>query len=123
MAGRIAFYRCGIVRSNVTSHSGGTKLDSHYADIPENQSAHVSLGAPVDAPVDVKSEQLSLQDPRAVLSLLEADQVVAAKRRTHFGRKNLSFGTKVLLWGLRVYVLAMLVIVLISVYQAVHAAR
>jgi hypothetical protein len=55
--------------------------------------------------------------------LLEADQVVAAKRRTHFGRKNLSLGTKALLWGLRVYVVAMLVIVLISVYQAIHAAR
>ena len=51
------------------------------------------------APVDVKSEQLSLQDPRAVLSLLEADQMVAAKRRTHFGRKNLSFGTKRLCSG------------------------
>jgi hypothetical protein len=55
--------------------------------------------------------------------LLEADQVVAAKRRTHFGRKHLSFGTKALLWGLRVYVVAMLVIVLISVYQAIHAAH
>ncbi len=94
-------------------------MDSHYADVPENQSALVA-GC---LPVDVKSEQLSLQDPRAVLSLLEADQVVAAKRRTHFGRKNLSFGTKALLWALRIYVVAMLVIVLISVYQAIHAAR
>ena len=75
------------------------------------------------APVDVNSEQLTLQDPRAVLSLLEADQVVAAKRRTHFGRKNLSLGTRVLLWGLRVYVVAMLVIVAISVFQAIHAAH
>jgi hypothetical protein len=90
-------------------------LDSHYADIPENAGAL--------APVDVKSEQLSLQDPRAVLSLLEADQMVAAKRRTHFGRKNLSVGTRILLWGLRIYVVAMLVIVLISVYQAVSAAH
>jgi hypothetical protein len=90
-------------------------LDSHYAHVPENQSAV--------APVGVNSEQLTLQDPRAVLSLLEADQVVAAKRRTHFGRKNLSFGTKVLLWALRIYVVAMLIIVLISVYQAVHAPR
>jgi hypothetical protein len=73
--------------------------------------------------VDVKSEQLSLQDPRAVLSLLEVDQMVAAKRRTHFGRKKLSLGTKALLWGLRVYVVAMLIIVLITVYQAVHAGR
>jgi len=94
---------------------GGTKLDSHYAEAPENQSAL--------APVDLKPEQLSLQDPRAVLSLLEADQVVAAKRRTHFGRKNLSVGTRLLLWGLRIYVVAMLVIVLISVYQAIHAAH
>jgi hypothetical protein len=104
-----------MIRSKVASFSGGMKLDSHYADVPENQSAL--------APVDVKPEQLSLQDPRAVLSLLEADQVVAAKRRTHFGRKNLSFGTKALLWALRIYVVAMMVIVLISVYQAIHAAH
>jgi hypothetical protein len=98
-------------------------LDSRYADVPENPGALASHDVSVNAPTDVKSEQLTLQDPRAVLSLLEADQVVAAKRRTHFGRKNLSFGTKALLWGLRIYVVAMLVIVLISVYQAVHAAR
>ena len=90
-------------------------MDSNYVDVPENPGAL--------APIDVKSEQLSLRDPRAVLSLLEADQVVAAKRRTHFGRKNLSSGTKVLLWGLRIYVVTMLVIVLISVYQAIQAAR
>ena len=98
-------------------------MDSHYADVPENPGALASAAVPVDVPSDVKSEQLTLRDPRAVLSLLEADQVVAAKRRTHFGRKNLSFGTKILLWGLRIYVVAMLVIVLISVYQAIHAAR
>jgi hypothetical protein len=98
-------------------------LDSHHADITENQRALASVDVPVDVPTEVKSEQLTLQDPRAVLSLLEADQVVAAKRRTHFGRKNLSLGTKALLWGLRVYVVAMLVIVLISVYQAIHAAH
>jgi hypothetical protein len=94
-------------------------LDLHHADISENQGALVSP----DVPVDVKSEQLTLQDPRAVLSLLEADQVVAAKRRTHFGRKNLSFGTKALFWALRIYVVAMLVIVLITVYQAIHTAH
>jgi hypothetical protein len=95
--------------------TGGSKLDSRYADVPANPSAL--------APVDVKPEQLTLQDPRAVLSLLEADQVVAAKRRTHFGPKNLSLGTKTLLWALRVYVVAMMVIVLISVYQAIRAAH
>ena len=93
-------------------------MDSHRVDISEDQGAL----APPGVPVDVKSEQLTLHDPRAVLSLLEADQVVAAKRRTHFGRKNLSLGTKALLWGLRV-VVAMLVIVLLSVYQAIYAAR
>jgi len=98
-------------------------LDSHHADISENQGALAGRDVPVDVSNDVKSEQLSLQDPRAVLSLLEADQVVAAKRRTHFGRKNLSFGTKALFWGLRIYVVAMLVIVLISVYQAIHPAH
>ena len=94
-------------------------MDSHRADISQDQGAL----APADIPVDVKSEQLTLHDPRAVLSLLEADQVVAAKRRTHFGRKNLSLGTKALLWGLRVYVVAMLIIVLLSAYQAIYAAR
>jgi hypothetical protein len=112
-----------MARDKTASCKGGSKLDSRYADIPKNPGALVSPDVPVDVPNDVKSEQLTLQDPRAVLSLLEADQVVAAKRRTHFGRKNLSFGTKALLWGLRIYVVAMLVIVLISVYQAVHAAR
>jgi hypothetical protein len=106
-------------RWELAEGSGGTNLDSHYAEVPENQSAL----APVDLPIDVKPEQLSLQDPRAVLSLLEADQVVAAKHRTHFGRMNLSFGTKTLLWALRVYVVAMMVIVLISVYQVIHAAH
>ncbi|MFZ0581834.1 MAG: hypothetical protein WA690_02105 [Candidatus Acidiferrales bacterium] len=75
------------------------------------------------AGAEVNSEQLTLQDPRAVLSLLEADQVVAAKRRTHFGRQKLSTKTRVLLWCLRIYVVAMLVIVAISVFQAIHTAR
>ncbi len=61
-----------------------------------------------------------LEDPRVVLSLLEADQVVAAKQKTRFGRRKLSFGVQVLLWGLRVYVVAMLVLVVISVFRAIH---
>ncbi len=90
-------------------------MNSPYAGVPENQRT-------LDA-VEVHSEQLTLQDPRAVLSLLEADQVVAAKRRTHFGQRNLSVGTRALLWCLRVYVVAMFVIVLISVLQAIRAAH
>jgi hypothetical protein len=100
---KVAFYRRGI------------NLSSPYADVPRDERA---LGA-----VDVNSEQLTLQDPRAVLSLLEADQVVAAKRRTHFGRQKLSLKTRALLWCLRVYVVAMMIIVAISVYNAVRAAH
>lgn len=90
-------------------------MHSPYAGVPENQRTLDAVG--------VDSEQLTLQDPRAVLSLLEADQVVAAKRRTHFGRRNLSVGTRALLWCLRVYVVAMFVIVLISVLEAIRAAH
>jgi hypothetical protein len=61
-----------------------------------------------------------LKDPRVVLSLLEADQVVAAKQRTRFGQRKLSAGVRLLLWGLRIYVVVMLVLVLISVLRAIH---
>ena len=90
-------------------------MDSNYARAAEG--AHEPESSAVD------SKQLTLQDPRAVLSMLEADQVVAAKRRTHFGRQHLSFGTRVLLWCLRVYVVVMMVIVLISVVRALHPAH
>jgi hypothetical protein len=63
-----------------------------------------------------------LKDPRVVLSLLEADQVVAAKQRTHFGRRNLSLGVRLMLWGLRIYVVIMLLLVILSVIQALHPA-
>ena len=64
-----------------------------------------------------------LKDPRLVLSLLEADQVVAAKKQSHFGRQHLSLAKRAMLWGLRIYVVVMLVIVLVSVFQAIRAAR
>ncbi|HEX4073993.1 MAG TPA: hypothetical protein VHX49_01200 [Candidatus Acidoferrales bacterium] len=67
------------------------------------------------------SEQLDLKDPGVVLSLLEADQVVAAKRQSRFGPRNLSLGVRILLWGLRIYVVVMLILVLVSVYRAVSA--
>lgn len=68
-----------------------------------------------------RASEPNLKDPRVVLSLLEADQTVAAKQRMHFGRRNLSLGAKVLLWGLRIYVVAMLVLVVISVVRAIHS--
>jgi hypothetical protein len=61
-----------------------------------------------------------LKDPQVVLSLLEADQVVAAKQKTRFGRRNMSLGVRVLLWSLRIYVVAMLVLVVVSVIRAIH---
>jgi hypothetical protein len=62
----------------------------------------------------------NLDDPRVVLSLLEADQVVAAKEQTRFGRRELSLGVRALLWGLRIYVVAMLVLVVVSVLRAIR---
>jgi hypothetical protein len=64
------------------------------------------------------SAEPRLDDPNVVLSLLEADQVVAAKRQTHFGPRKFSLRVRVLLWSLRVYVILVLVMVLISVYRA-----
>ncbi|HEV2490308.1 MAG TPA: hypothetical protein VGT03_10900 [Candidatus Acidoferrales bacterium] len=84
---------------------------------PENEPLKVSPAESV-----AMSAKPDLHDPQVVLSLLEADQVVAAKQRTRFGKRNLSLGTRILLWGLRIYVVAMLVIVLISVLRALHAA-
>ena len=85
---------------------------------PENNS---SKQLPEQAgPLSVKP---NLRDPQVVLSLLEADQIVAAKQRTRFGKRKLSFATRTVLWGLRVYVVAMLVIVLVSALRALHAAN
>ena len=58
-----------------------------------------------------------MKDPQVVLSLLEADQVVAAKQ-SRFGRRPLSLGISMLLWALRGYVVIMLVIVVIAVIRA-----
>ena len=67
--------------------------------------------------------QISLAHPEAALSVLEADQLVAAKQRTRFGRRKLPLTIRVLLWGLRVYVVIMLVIVLVNVLRALHGGR
>jgi hypothetical protein len=77
--------------------------------------------SPEFEPAAANSNQPNLDDPRVVLTLLEADQVVAEKRQTRFGRRRLSPGVRVLLWGLRSYVVLMLVIVLIQVLRAMRA--
>jgi hypothetical protein len=79
-------------------------------------------GAPIESPVVAGAAKPDLQDPRVVLSLLETDQVVAAKRQSRFGRRPLSPGIQMLLWGLRGYVVIMLVIVVIAVVRAMHPA-
>jgi hypothetical protein len=86
-----------------------TKAEKESAGTPRAAKAAVGVVA-----------KPNLRDPGVVLSLLEADQVVAAKQKTRFGRRNLSIGARILLWGLRVYVVAMLVLVVISVIRAVH---
>ena len=70
-----------------------------------------------------RANHLDLRDPHAVLSVLESDQLVAAKRRTHFGPRKLSFGVRALLWSLRVYVVVMMLLALISVLRAAHVIQ
>lgn len=83
-------------------------------EVPDREEQELELTA-------AGSERPDLKDPGLVLSLLEADQVVAAKRQSRFGPRNLSVGIRILLWGLRIYVVVMLVLVVVSVYRAVSA--
>lgn len=71
----------------------------------------------------VASAPPDLRDPHVVLSLLEADQVVAVKQQTRFGRRPLSFSVRLAMWSLRVYVIVMFVIVVISVVRALHGGN
>lgn len=85
--------------------------------------AQFGAAGSASASLPVNATEADIADPRVVLSLLEADQVVAAKKETHFGRRKFSTGVRILLWGLRVYVILMLVIVLISVFRALQPAH
>ncbi|HKF53321.1 MAG TPA: hypothetical protein VKB26_13480 [Candidatus Acidoferrales bacterium] len=84
-----------------------------YKDSLKNADRELDADAAASARPDLK-------DPNVVLSLLEADQVVAAKQQTRFGRRSLSFGVRLAMWSLRVYVIVMFVIVVISVLRALH---
>ena len=84
-----------------------------------DQTKHVAIRPGMDSAVETGARP-DLEDPRVILSLLEADQVVAAKRQSRFGRRNLSIAVRALLWGLRIYVVVMLVLVLVSVVRAIH---
>jgi hypothetical protein len=89
---------------------------------PQND-APLAAGTDQSEPTVVPTAQPDLKDPRLVLSVLETDQVVAAKQRTRFGRRTLSPGVRVMLWGLRIYVVVMLVLVVISVIRAMHGSH
>jgi hypothetical protein len=67
--------------------------------------------------------QHSPEEPALLVSVLEVDQLVAIKEKTHFGRRRLSGGQRVLLWLLRGYVIAMMAIVILSVVQAIRSAH
>ncbi len=58
--------------------------------------------------------------PETVLSLLEEDQLFAAKQRALLGRAELSKVTRVLMWCLRGYVILMLVVVVVAIVNATH---
>ncbi len=89
-------------------------MKSHHEGMAE--------GSPRSQFVTETKSRPDLRDPTVVLSLLEADQVVAAKWHSRFGRRRLSPGVRVLLWGLRIYVVLMLVAVLVSVLRALHGS-
>lgn len=90
--------------------------------IPRTMTQSHDAAQSIDA-VRPSGSKPDLRDPSVVLSLLEADQVVAAKRQTRFGRRKLSVGARAILWALRIYVVLMFLIVLISVLRALHVAR
>lgn len=61
--------------------------------------------------------------PDDVLSVLEPDQLFAAKQHARFGRAQLSTGTRILMWGLRAYVIAMFLMVAMQVVHTFHGGR
>ncbi len=76
--------------------------------------APLAAGDPgVEAPADPEL------DPRAVLAVLEPDQLVAAKR-VRFGPRRLSRALRGLLWGLRLYVVFMLVVVALQIARGLR---
>ncbi|MGA8223617.1 MAG: hypothetical protein WB780_18355 [Candidatus Acidiferrales bacterium] len=97
------------------------QLKANSAAAGASEQTYASADANASSPAN--AAEPNLDDPRVVMSLLEADQVVAAKAQSHFGRRKFSAGVRTLLWGLRVYVILMLVIVLISVFKALQAAH
>ena len=76
-----------------------------------------------EAAASGEGPDVDLGRPETVLSVLEADQLVAVKERAHLGRMPLSGGVRVILGGLRLYVVAMMIIVLFQVLNTVHGGH
>ena len=91
------------------------KSSENQTDLGGRAGGTDTITAPVAQP--------DLRDPRVVLAALEADQVVAAKQQTRFGRRRLSPAVQLVLWALRIYVVSMLVLVAVSVIRAIHTAH
>lgn len=90
------------------------------------EKAKDALSHDKDLPLESAEERLGQQspdEPAVLVSVLEVDQLVAIKEKTHFGRRRLSGGQRVLLWILRGYVIAMMAIVILSVFQAIRSAH
>ncbi len=83
----------------------------HHSDAVERKDASTSDRLEVDLE----------GRPEMVLSVLEPDQLIAAKKRTHVGPRRLTSGVHVLLWALRLYVILMVILVAIQVLNAVHS--
>lgn len=58
-------------------------------------------------------------DRRAVLDVLDPEQLVATKA-ARYGRRRLSLCTQAVMWALRLYLVLMLVVVIDRVVRAVH---
>jgi hypothetical protein len=62
---------------------------------------------------------ISIQDQSLVLSSLEPDQLVSAKKH-HIPRRHLKGPELLILWSLRLYLLFMMAVVAYQVWLAAH---
>lgn len=67
-----------------------------------------------------RGRQMTHKSPETwVHEVLEPDQFSTAKQR--FGRRLLSRGTLFLLWMLRIYVIMMVLLIVLQIWNALHA--
>lgn len=88
------------------------KLESHKANSHASEDDYKVMG-----------EHITLEHPEIALALLESNQLDTAKQKIRFGPQKLTCSEEGLMWGLRIYVVIMLIIVLVSAFQALHAGH